>query len=213
MIQKNRELESYVLNHTKKEDSLLVELDRVTHLKTVQPRMISGHLQGVILEMFSKMVNPSRILEIGTFTGYSAICLAKGLQSDGILHTIEIDDEMVPIAKEYFQRSEWGNRIVQHVGSAMQVVPTLGEMFDLVFIDGDKREYIHYYEMVLPFVRPGGFILADNVLWDGKVLDKSPKDAQTKGIIDFNLCVHNDPAVENVLVPIRDGIMLLRKLE
>ena len=213
MIQKDRELEHYILAHTKAEDNLLVELDRVTHLKTVQPRMLSGHLQGVILEMISKMIRPSRVLEIGTFTGYSAICLAKGLQPNGVLHTIEVDDEMVPIAQEYFVRSEWGNRIKQHVGSALQIIPELAEQFDLVFIDGDKREYIEYYKTVLPFVNVGGFILADNVLWDGKVLEKNPKDAHTNGIIDFNNYVNDDPAVENVLLPFRDGIMLLRKLE
>ncbi|SDC09665.1 O-methyltransferase [Williamwhitmania taraxaci] len=213
MIQKDRDLERYILEHTKPEDSLLVELDHVTHLRTVQPRMLSGHLQGVVLEMISKMVKPYRILEIGTFTGYSAICLAKGLATGGILHTIEVDDEMVPIAQEYFDRSEWRNCIKQHVGSALHIVPMLGEEFDLVFIDGDKREYIEYYNTVLPFVKTGGFILADNVLWDGKVLEKDPKDAQTKGIVDFNQYVNCDSAVENVLLPFRDGLMLLRKLD
>ena len=212
MLHKDKELEGYILRHTMQEDPVLVELDRATNLRTVQPRMLSGHLQGVVLEMISKMIKPSRILEIGTFTGYSAICLAKGLQPEGVLHTIEIDDELVPIAHEFFQKSEWGRCIKQHVGSALQIVPELAEEFDLVFIDGDKREYIDYYRLVLPFVKKGGFILADNVLWDGKVLEKSPKDAQTKGIVDFNLYVHNDIAVENVLLPIRDGLMLLRKI-
>jgi len=213
MIQRDKELDDYILNHTKQEDPLLVELDRVTNLRTVQPRMISGHLQGVVLEMISKMINPFRILEIGTFTGYSAICMAKGLQPRGLLHTVEIDDELAPISQEFFQKSEYGHLIQPHVGSALDIVPTLREMFDLVFIDGDKREYIEYFKLVLPYVKQGGFILADNVLWDRKVLEKSPKDAQTKGIIDFNLYVHKDPAVENVLLPIRDGIMLLRKLQ
>jgi len=212
MIQRDKDLDSYIVNHTKQEDPILVELDRVTNLRTVQPRMLSGHLQGVILEMISKMIRPLRILEIGTFTGYSAICMAKGLQPGGLLHTIEIDDELVPIALEFFRKSEFGESIRQHQGSALDIVPKLGEQFDLVFIDGDKREYIEYYKLVLPFVNIGGFILADNVLWDRKVLDKSAKDAQTRGIIDFNLYVHNDPAVENVLLPIRDGIMLLRKV-
>ncbi len=212
MIQRDKDLDSYIINHTKREDPILVELDRVTNLRTVQPRMLSGHLQGVILEMISKMIRPLRILEIGTFTGYSAICMAKGLQPGGLLHTIEIDDELVPIAQEIFQKSEFCESIQQHIGSALDIVPKLGEQFDLVFIDGDKREYIDYYKLVLPFVNVGGFILADNVLWDRKVLEENAKDAQTRGIIDFNLYVHNDPAVENVLLPIRDGIMLLRKV-
>ncbi len=212
MIQRDKDIDGYIINHTKQEDPILVELDRVTNLRTVQPRMLSGHLQGVILEMISKMIRPLRILEIGTFTGYSAICMAKGLQPGGLLHTIEVDDELVPIAEEFFRKSEFGTSIRQHIGSALNIVPTLGEQFDLVFIDGDKREYIDYYKLVLPFVNVGGFILADNVLWDRKVLDKNAKDAQTRGIIDFNLHVHNDPAVENVLLPIRDGIMLLRKV-
>ena len=212
MIQRDRELEDYILNHTKQEDRVLVELDRVTNLRTVQPRMISGHLQGVVLEMVSKMIRPLRILEIGTFTGYSAICMAKGLQQGGILHTIEIDDELAPISQEFFQKSEYGHLIRPHVGSAIDIVPSLNEKFDLVFIDGDKREYVEYYKLVLPYVNSGGFVLADNVLWDRKVLDKNPRDAQTKGIVAFNLYVHMDAAVENVLLPIRDGIMLLRKL-
>lgn len=212
MIQRDKDLDSYIINHTKQEDPILVELDRVTNLRTVQPRMLSGHLQGVILEMISKMIRPLRILEIGTFTGYSAICMAKGLQPGGLLHTIEIDDELVPIAQEFFRKSEFCESIRQHEGSALDIVPKLGEQFDLVFIDGDKREYIDYYKLVLPFVNVGGFILADNVLWDRKVLEENAKDAQTRGIIDFNLYVHNDPAVENVLLPIRDGIMLLRKV-
>lgn len=212
MIQRDIELDDYILKHTKHEDPVLVELDRVTNLRTVQPRMISGHLQGVVLEMISKMIKPFRILEIGTFTGYSAICMAKGLQSGGILHTIEIDDEVALISQEFFQKSEYGYLIQPHVGSAMEIVPTLGEKFDLVFIDGDKRDYIEYFKLVLPHVNQGGFILADNVLWDRKVLEKTPKDAQTRGIIYFNLYVHKNEAVENVLLPIRDGIMLLRKL-
>lgn len=212
MIQRDKDLDSYIINHTKQEDPILVELDRVTNLRTVQPRMLSGHLQGVILEMISKMIRPLMILEIGTFTGYSAICMAKGLQPGGLLHTIEIDDELVPIAQEFFRKSEFCESIRQHEGSALDIVPKLGEQFDLVFIDGDKREYIDYYKLVLPFVNVGGFILADNVLWDRKVLEENAKDAQTRGIIDFNLYVHNDPAVENVLLPIRDGIMLLRKV-
>ncbi len=212
MIKRDRDLESYILNHTKPEDSLLVELDRVTNLRTVHPRMISGHLQGVILEMISKLIRPLRILEIGTFTGYSAICLAKGLQPGGLLHTIERDDELVPISQEFFNNSDVGTMIKQHVGSALDIIPTLGEEFDLVFIDGDKREYIEYYKLVLPYVKVGAFILADNVLWDGKVLDSDTKDPQTVAVIDFNHHVHTDSRVENVLLPIRDGIMLLRKL-
>lgn len=213
MIPKDLNLERYILEHSKPEDQLLNELDRVTNLSTVQPRMLSGHLQGTVLEMFSKMISPTAIVEVGTFTGYSAICLAKGLANNGILHTIEIDDEVAQVAQEYFNRSEFVQNIKLHVGNALDIIPSLDTQFDLAFIDGDKRQYLDYYRVLFPYMRIGSFILADNVLWDGKVASvASARDAQTRGILEFNDFVHNDPLVENVLLPIRDGIMLLRKI-
>ncbi|MDX9697714.1 MAG: O-methyltransferase, partial [Bacteroidales bacterium] len=180
-------IEEYILNHSDDEDPLLAELNRETNLKILRPRMLSGHLQGKILEMISKMIRPERILEVGTYTSYSAICLAKGLMEDGILHTIEINDELEEIITKYIQKSGFQNQINVHFGNALEIIPTLNEMFDLVFIDGDKREYLAYYELVLNYLKPGGFILADNVLWSGKVIElETPDDEYTKGIFDFN---------------------------
>ncbi|HUW04831.1 MAG TPA: O-methyltransferase [Williamwhitmania sp.] len=213
MIPRDRKLEQYILEHTQPEEELLKELDRNTNLNTVHPRMLSGHLQGVVLEMISKMVFPAAILEIGTFTGYSALCLAKGLSANGVLHTIEIDDELAPLAQSYFDRASYGKQIKLHIGNAIDIIPTLITQFDLAFIDGDKRQYIEYFKAIMPFMKIGSFILADNVLWDGKVVSSvASSDAQTKGILNFNDFVHNDSSVENVLLPIRDGIMLLRKV-
>ncbi|HUX53758.1 MAG TPA: O-methyltransferase [Williamwhitmania sp.] len=213
MIPRDRKLEQYILEHTQPEEELLKELDRNTNLNTVHPRMLSGHLQGVVLEMISKMISPTAILEIGTFTGYSALCLAKGLSANGVLHTIEIDDELAPLAQSYFDRAAYGKQIKLHVGNAIDIIPTLITQFDLAFIDGDKRQYIEYFKAIMPFMKIGSFILADNVLWDGKVVSSvASSDAQTMGILNFNDFVHNDWSVENVLLPIRDGIMLLRKV-
>lgn len=206
-------LEQYILDHTSPEDDLLSELDRETHLKVLRSRMLSGHLQGQILSMISQMIRPKAILEIGTFTGYSALCLAKGLPEGGTLHTIEIDDELETIAKKYFIKSGMGTQIVQHIGDARQILPKLNQMFDLVFIDADKREYCDYYQLVFPLVPVGGFILADNILWNGKVIEpESANEEQTRGILDFNNMVQEDLRVENVILPVRDGIMLVRKI-
>jgi len=206
-------LEQYILDHTSPEDDFLSELDRETHLKVLRSRMLSGHLQGQILSMISGMIRPKAILEIGTFTGYSALCLAKGLAEGGTLHTIEIDDELETIAKKYFQKSGMGAQIVQHIGDARQILPKLNQMFDLVFIDADKREYCDYYQIIFPLVPVGGFILADNILWNGKVIEpESATEEQTKGILDFNSMVQGDLRVENVILPVRDGIMLVRKI-
>ena len=163
--------------------------------------------------MISQMIRPNAILEIGTFTGYSALCLAKGLAEGGKLHTIEIDDELESIAKKYFQKSGMGNRIVSHIGDARQVISTLNQQFDLVFIDADKREYSEYYKLIFPLIPLGGFILADNILWNGKVVEpESADDEQTRGILEFNKLVQEDSRVENVILPVRDGIMLIRKI-
>jgi len=205
-------LDKYIRDHIDPEDDVLKELDRETNLKVIGARMISGHVQGQVLTMLSKMIQAERILEIGTFTGYSAICLAKGLKKDGKLLTIEIDDELEHFAAKYFKKAGLENRIEQKIGSALEIIPTLDESFDLVFLDADKREYIRYFELVFDKVKKGGYIFADNTLWSGKVL-KAPAhdDTHTKGIIDFNSFIKNDKRVEKVILPLRDGMTLVRK--
>ena len=207
----SRKIEQYILDHTTPEDPVLEDLYRQTHIRFVNPNMASGHQQGVFLEMISKMIRPENILEIGTFTGYSAICLAKGLKPGGSLITIEINDELTAFSHSYFCRAGAENQITQLTGNALEIIPDLDIMFDLVFIDGDKREYIDYYRLVIDKVKPGGFILADNVLWGGKVLEKETSDPQARGIIDFNEMIMNEKNIENVLLPIRDGLMLIRR--
>lgn len=206
-------LDQYILNHISPEEDFLYELDRETHLKVLRSRMLSGHLQGQILSMVSCMIQPKCILEIGTFTGYSALCLAKGLAEGGQLHTIEIDDELESIAQKYFMKSGLADRIFQHIGDAREIIPSIGQKFDLVFIDADKREYSEYYNLVFDHVRVGGFILADNILWDGKVVDPdAASEEQTRGILEFNDLVQNDSRVRNVILPVRDGIMVAQKI-
>jgi len=207
-----KEIDRYILDHIDEEDPVLTELDRETHLKVLGARMLSGHLQGQILTMISKMIQPRNILELGTFTGYSAICLAKGLKDGGKLITIEVDDELEALSKKYFHKAGLGDRIEQRIGSALEIIPTLGEKFDLVFIDADKREYVQYYELLIDRIESGSYILADNTLWSGKVLEE-PKadDLQTKGIIEFNDLLKNDHRVEKVILPLRDGMTLIRK--
>jgi len=208
-----KELEKYILAHISPEEDYLKELDRETNLNTLRPRMLSGHLQGKILSMISSMVSPEAILEIGTFTGYSAICLAKGLKPGGIIHTIELNDELEHISKKYFEKSGLGKSIVQHIGDAVEIIPELDCMFNLVFIDGNKREYPKYYELVFGKVPVGGYILADNTLWNDKVLDDpDPHDGQTIGILAFNEMVGNDKRIEKVILPIRDGMTIIRKI-
>ena len=206
-----RNLEQYILDHTTPEDPVLEDLYRQTHMRFVNPNMVSGHQQGIFLEMISKMIRPENILEIGTFTGYSAICLAKGLKTDGKLITIEINDELTAFSHSYFCRAGAENKIVQLTGNALDIIPGIDIMFDLVFIDGDKREYINYYHLVIDKVKPGGFILADNVLWGEKVLEEETSDPQARGIIDFNEMIMSEKNIENVLLTIRDGLMLIRK--
>ena len=205
-------IEEYILNHSDEEDLVLTELNRETNLKILRPRMLSGHLQGKILEMISKMINPEKILELGTYTGYSAICLAKGLKENGILHTIEINDELEDFISKYLKKAGIKNKVKLHFGDARNIVSEINDKFDLVFIDADKREYLEYYHAIFDFVKPGGFILADNVLWSGKVIEaKSPDDEYTKGIIEFNEFLKNDERVEKVILPLRDGLTLIRK--
>jgi len=207
-----KEIDNYILNHIEPEDEILKELDRETNLNVIGARMISGHLQGQMLTMLSKMIHPKYILELGTFTGYSAICLAKGLQEGGKLITIEIDDELENIAKKYFEKAGVQQKIIQKIGSALEIIPTLNDTFDLVFIDAHKPEYPAYYEAVIAKVKSGGYIIADNTLWSGKVLDKPvPDDYQTLGIIQFNEIVKNDSRIEKVILPLRDGMTIIRK--
>lgn len=206
-------LEHYILDNTKPEAELMHRLERETYLRVINPRMISGHLQGKLLEMLVRMMRPKRVLEIGTFTGYSALSIARGLEADAYLDTIEVDDELEDIAAKYFAESEYGSHIRQHVGSALDVVPRLGEVYDMVFIDGDKREYPAYYDMLMEggYVRSGSVLLADNILWYGKVAEPvSHNDKHTEAIIEFNRRVVEDDRVDNVIVPIRDGINLIR---
>jgi len=206
-------LDHYIHNHISPEEDFLLELDRETHQKVLHPRMLSGHLQGQILSMISNMVKPKYILEIGTFTGYSALCLAKGLAAGGELHTIEIDDELESLAKKYFLKSGMADQIVQHIGDAREIIPSLNHQFQLVFIDADKRDYCDYFQLIFSKIPVGGFIVADNVLWDGKVIDPdSAGEAQTRGILEFNDLVQNDSRVKNVILPVRDGIMLIQKV-
>ncbi len=207
-----KDIFQYIVNHSDKEDEVLHNLSRKTYLETVHPRMLSGHLQGKFLEFISKMIKPDRILEIGTFTGYSAICLAKGLSKKGLLYTIEINDERKKIAEEFFNKSGLSKKIKLLTGNAKDIIPKIPEFFDLVFIDADKPNYLNYYKAVFPKLKPGGFIIADNVLWGGKVVEKlSKEDISTKGIIDFNNYIKNDNSAEKLMLPLRDGLMLIRK--
>jgi caffeoyl-CoA O-methyltransferase len=208
----NIELEKYIHAHIGDEDAVLQELTRETYLHVLWPRMLSGHLQGKILEMFSRMIQPKRILEIGTFTGYSAICLAKGLQDGGQLHTVEINDELENMARKYFRKAGLDSKIIQHCGDAKTIIPGMEEIFDLVFIDADKRDYSDYFDLVFEKVRQGGIIIADNILWSGKVVEAiDPNDEQTLGILNFNKKIKNDPRVSQIILPVRDGLMLIRK--
>ena len=209
----DREIDRYIEEHTTFEDVLLGELDRQTHLRVISPRMISGRVQGKTLEMLSRMIRPKYILEIGTFTGYSALCLAKGLQPGGQLHTFEVDDELYDLAHSFFSRSSQAPQIEQHTGSALEMAPQLDIVFDLVFIDGDKREYTDYYTLLMDsgLVKSGSYILADNVLWYGKILDEvAAGDKHTQNILEFNRMVQDDPRVENVILPLRDGMTIIR---
>ena len=206
-------LEEYILANTSPEEELMHKLERETYLRVINPRMISGHLQGKLLEMLVRMMRPKRVLEIGTFTGYSALSIARGLEDGAYLDTIEVDDELEDMAAKFFEASDYGHRIRQHVGSALEVVPRLGEVYDMVFIDGDKREYPAYYKMLMDggYVRSGSILLADNILWYGKVAEPIARnDRHTEAIVEFNRMVVEDDRVDNVIVPIRDGINMIR---
>ena len=206
-------LEKYIHDNSSPEDALLRELDRETHLRVINPRMISGHIQGKLLELIVKMFRPKNILEIGTFTGYSALCMAAGLEAGATIDTCEVDDELEPLAQSFFDRSPHGHKIKMHIGSALELAPQMGKQFDLVFIDGDKREYPAYYNMLMDkgLVHSGSIMLADNILWYGKVVQPvAHNDRHTEALIEFNRMVVEDNRVESVILPLRDGINIIR---
>ena len=205
--------EEYITAHSDSEPEYLAKLNRITHLRMINPRMLSGHFQGRVMSMFCHMIQPKTVLEIGTFTGYSALSMAEGMPENGVLHTIDYDEELESFLKDVFAGSEQGHKIKLHIGDALTEISRLNEIFDLVFIDADKEEYLAYYEAVLPKLRTGGYILVDNTLWDGKVLKPvDPKDRETIAILKFNDFVTQDTRVEKVLLPIRDGLTLIRKV-
>jgi predicted O-methyltransferase YrrM len=208
-------LEQYILEHIDPEGEYLHALYRATHLQLLYPHMVSGHLQGRILKMLTKMVNPRNVLEIGTYSGYSALCMAEGLPADGHIYTIEINDEQEEFTRPWFDNSPYADKISFIIGDAMQVVPQLGVTFDMAFVDGDKRRYLDFYELVLAHLRPGGYLLADNTLWGGHVVDEHVResDLQTQGILHFNDFVAHDDRVEKVILPLRDGLTIIRKKE
>jgi predicted O-methyltransferase YrrM len=206
------DLDHYIVKHSEDEPELLQKLSRETHLKILQPRMLSGHYQGRLLSLISKMVNPKTILEIGTYTGYSAICLAEGLQSGGVLHTIDINEELYDFQRKYFDASPYGKQIIQHVGNAIESIITIDSYFDLVFIDADKEDYPAYFELVMTKLNSGGIILSDNVLWSGKVTEPLVEgDEATKALLHYNKLLKDDPRIETVVLPIRDGLTISRK--
>lgn len=207
------DLENYIEQHSQNEPDLLAQLNKETYQKILLPRMLSGHFQGRVLSMLSKLIRPKNILEIGTYTGYSALCLCEGMQENGVLHTIDIKEELVAFQRKYFDKSPWGNQIFQHLGEAVTIIPNLYLKFDLVFIDADKENYINYFNLILPKMNKGGIILSDNVLWSGKVVQElQANDISTKVLLEYNLLLKNDPRIETVLLPIRDGLTVSRVL-
>ena len=205
-------LDEYVCNHSENEPNVLRDLNRKTHLSVMQPRMLSGHFQGRVLSMLSHMIQPQRILEIGTYTGYSALCFAEGLAPNGKITTIDVNEELEDLVREYIEKAGMTNQVEYLIGDATQLIPTLNDVFDIVFIDADKKNYCTYYDLVFDKVRKGGYIIADNVLWSGKVLeDYDSLDRETKVLMDYNKKIHEDDRVQEVLLPIRDGLMIARK--
>ncbi|WP_375238221.1 O-methyltransferase [Aurantibacter sp.] len=205
-------LDDYVVAHSENEPELLQQLTRETYQKILQPIMLSGPYQGRVLSMISKLVNPKTILELGTFTGYSTLCLAEGLQKDGEIHTLDINEELEDFQRKYFNKSEFGNQIHQHIGNAIEIIPKIDKTFDLVFIDADKPNYSNYFHLIIEKLNPGGIILSDNVLWHGKVVEPlKDKDNSTKAVLEYNTLLKNDDRIETVLLPIRDGLTISRK--
>ncbi|WP_299521953.1 O-methyltransferase [uncultured Lutibacter sp.] len=204
-------INKYVVDHSQKEPELLLQLNKETWQKVLNPRMLSGAFQGRILSMISKLIQPNNILEIGTYTGYSALCLAEGMKKNGLLYTIDKNEELEDFAKKYFNKSNYQNQIKQFVGNALDIIPTLNEKFDLVFIDADKSNYGNYFNLIIDKMNPGGVILSDNVLWSGKVVEEiNPKDIDTKALIKYNKLLNSDDRIETVLLPIRDGLTISR---
>ena len=209
----SEKIDDYITIHSEEQPTLLAELERETIQKILKPRMLSGHYQGRLLSLISKLINPKFILEIGTYTGYSAICLAEGLQKNGELHTIDNNEELYDFQRKYFDKSDNGNQIIQHLGNALQIIPTIDKKFDLIFIDADKENYVNYFHTIIDKTNSGGLILSDNVLWSGKVVEQlNPKDKVTKSILEFNKLMKDDERIETVMLPIRDGLTLSRKL-
>ncbi len=205
-------LDNYVVEHSEQEPELLQQLTRETYQKILQPIMLSGPYQGRVLSMISKLVNPKSILELGTFTGYATLCLAEGLQKDGVIHTIDINEELHDFQRKYFDMSEYGDQIIQHTGSAIDIIPDLDTSFDLVFIDADKPNYSNYFHLIIDKLNSGGIILSDNVLWHGKVVEElNEKDVSTKAVLDYNTLLKEDERIETVILPIRDGLTISRK--
>ena len=208
----SEKLDDYVVMHSEEEPALLKALTRETYQKVLQPRMLSGHYQGRILSVLSKLIRPKTILELGTFTGYSALCLAEGLDKNGVLHTIDINEELVDFQKRYFDKSDYGSQIIQHLGSALDIIPTIETTFDLVFMDADKPNYINYFHQIIDKLNPGGVILSDNVLWSGKVIEAlDPSDISTKIVLEYNSLLKEDSRLETVLLPIRAGLTVSLK--
>ena len=209
----SEELELYIEQHSQNEPELLAQLNKETYQKILLPRMLSGHFQGRVLSMLSKLIRPLNILEIGTYTGYSALCLCEGMQENGLLHTIDIKEELVDFQRKYFDASPWKDQIFQHLGDAVAIIPTLNKKFDLVFIDADKENYVNYFHLIVPMMNKGGIILSDNVLWSGKVLEEvKPNDKSTPVLLEYNQLLNTDSRVETVLLPIRDGLTVSRVL-
>lgn len=206
-------IEEYIMEHITPETPHLYNLYRATNVETVNPQMASGHIQGQLLRMLVRMINPKSILEIGTFTGYSAICMALGLPEDGRLYTFDVDDELEDFARRWIDSSPVADKIVYKIGSALDEVPKMGQMFDLIFIDGDKREYVEYYNMAMQYLNKGGWILADNTLWDGHVIEEDRHDAHTESVRRFNKLIKDDPRVEKVILPLRDGLTIIQRVD
>ncbi len=207
----SEELEDYIALHSENEPELLAALNKETHQKILQPRMLSGHYQGRVLSMLSKLVRPQHILEIGTYTGYATLCLAEGLRNGGTIDTIDNNEELYDFQRKYFDRSPWKDHIMQHLGNALEIIPAIAKKFDLVFIDADKGNYINYFNLIVPMMAKGGIILSDNVLWSGKVLEEvKPNDTSTKVLLEYNRLLKEDPRVETVLLSVRDGLTVSR---
>lgn len=209
----DKKLDDYITAHSEIENEVLSELNRQTHLQILIPRMIAGHYQGRVLSMLSHMIKPKNVLEVGTYTGYSAICFAEGLAENGIIHTIDLNEELESFQSNYFEKSGFRDKIVQHIGNALDIIPKIEGNFDLVYIDADKENYCNYYDQTIDRVNKGGYIIADNVLWSGKVIEPlNPKDEETRMLLKYNDKIQSDDRVQNVLLPIRDGLMVARKL-